>query len=340
MKMHVSPAVVGAFVIGACSLAVAALLFFGGVSFFHKPQRFVVYFNESAQGLNLGSAVKLQGVGVGRVVDLNIIYDQPRNRSEVAVTCEFDQNAVRSEKGEAIDVSDRGQLQTLVDRGLRAELGVVGLATGLLYVELDFLDPKEFPADGRHPEAKYPVVPSTPSTISEFQSNATEILTKIRRVDFEGLANDLKGLLADIRKQVDAADLKGLTAQWRKTGASLDALANSPEIKQSFANLDATLASVRSALGDLHHTLSQVDTQVAADSTSLQSALKRTEATLEQFDAAAVTVRRFVDSQQNLGGDADAALRQLTDAAASVERLADFLERNPSALVSGRKPPP
>ena len=123
---------------GAFALAIVALLTFGGVSFFSKPQRFVVYFNESIHGLDLGSPVKLRGVRVGRVADLNIRYDEATNRSVVAVLCEFSRDTMTDNKGVLIDVTDRAQLQTLVDHGLRAQLGVLGLATGLLYVELDF----------------------------------------------------------------------------------------------------------------------------------------------------------------------------------------------------------
>ena len=72
MKTKLSPATIGAFVLGAFGLIVIALLSFGGVSLFSKPQRFVVYFDESIHGLDLGSPVKLRGVRVGRVVDLNI----------------------------------------------------------------------------------------------------------------------------------------------------------------------------------------------------------------------------------------------------------------------------
>src|SRR4051794_14659609 len=52
MKAKVSPTIVGAFVIGAMVLGVVALFAFGGVNFFAKPQRFVVYFDESVHGLD------------------------------------------------------------------------------------------------------------------------------------------------------------------------------------------------------------------------------------------------------------------------------------------------
>ena len=74
MKTKAGPAIVGAFVIGAFVLIVVALLAFGGVSFFSKPERFMVMFDESIHGLDLGSPVKLRGVRVGRVVDTTSLH--------------------------------------------------------------------------------------------------------------------------------------------------------------------------------------------------------------------------------------------------------------------------
>jgi len=336
MKTRVSPAVVGAFVVGAFTLGILALLFFGGVSFFHQQQRFVVFFDEPIQGLDLGSPVKLRGVAVGRVVALNVRYDQSKNHALVAVVCEFERNMITDGKGKMVDLGNASELQILIDSGLRAQLGVIGLATGLLFVELDFLDPKEFPKDIPALSAKYPVVPAELSAISEFQASATEILTKLKRVDFEGLSNDLKGLLVDARTQVDNLDLKGLGAQWQRTGASIEALAKSPEIKRTFAGVEAALQDLRSTLATVRHSLRGIDDQVGANGKEVQTALLRVEQTLKQFEASAATVQRFIDSQQNLGEDTHVALTRLTAAADAVERLADYIERNPSALISGR----
>lgn len=76
----------------------------------------MVYFDESIHGLTLGSPVKLRGVPVGRVVDLGVRYDEKRNFSVVSVVCEFSKDKMTDTKGAAIDVADRGELQTLVDR--------------------------------------------------------------------------------------------------------------------------------------------------------------------------------------------------------------------------------
>src|SRR3954466_4770999 len=115
MKTKFNPTVVGAFVIGGFALLIVALLSFGGGSFFSKPQQFVVYFDESIHGLDKGLPVKLRGVRIGRVTSLNIRYDEKSNKSVAAVICEFSKDVVTDAQGGAFDVSDRKQLQTLVD---------------------------------------------------------------------------------------------------------------------------------------------------------------------------------------------------------------------------------
>lgn len=332
MKTKVSPAVVGLFVLGAFILGLVALFSFGGINFFSKPERFVVYFDESIHGLDLGSPVKLRGVRVGRVVDINLRYVPATNHSLVAVSCELNRNLIANEKGELIDVTQSGRLQGLVDHGLRAQLGVIGLATGLLFVELDFLDPATYPASPRTDiVSKYVEMPAVPSAISEFQANLTEILNDIKRIDFAALSREVQGLIVDTRKKINAMDTAALTAEWTKAGASVRTLADSPELKETFANLNAASKRLDAILADYE--------QNGPKAGVLATTLGDVRATVETFKATAASVQKFVNAQQNLGDDASQAFVRFGEAAAAVRELADFLERNPSALLSGRKAP-
>jgi paraquat-inducible protein B len=332
MKTKLGPTMVGAFVLGAFLLGLVALLAFGGVSFFSKPERFVVFFDESIHGLDLGSPVKLRGVRLGRVVDLNVRYEAATNRSVVAVVCELNRNTITDAQGAQVDVSSRVELQKLVDRGLRAQLGVLGLATGLLFVELDFVDPAQYPAPAVQFQPKYVVVPAMPSAISEFQANLTEILNDVKRIDFAGISTEFKGLLADTRRQLTGVDLKGAVAQWQKTGAEFQQLAASPELKQALTNLNA-------AVVDLRTVLAHVDQQVGPAGRELSATLAEAKTSLEAFNSAATTAQRFIAAQSGLGDDAARTIEQLGAAAEAVQRLADFIERNPQALITGKKRP-
>jgi paraquat-inducible protein B len=331
VKTKIIPAVVGLFVLGALLLIIVALLSFGGVNFFSKPQRFIVYFDESIHGLDLGSPVKLRGVRVGRVVDLNIQYSAVTNRSVVAVVCELSRNMIIDDQGEAIDVSDRSRLQTLVDHGLRAQLGVIGLATGLLFVELDFYDPHQYPAGTPTGDARHIVMPAVPSTISEYQASLTEILSDLKRVDFSGLSRNLNAVLTTANQKLQAVDTAHLSEHWIKTADALEAMAKDPEIKKTLANFNA-------AAGDLRNMIARLDSQVQPTSDKLGQTLEDARKAIAAFNAAVVSAQRFVAAQNGLGEDAGRTLQEFREAATAVQRLADFLERNPNAIITGRKP--
>ncbi len=332
MKTKVSPAIIGAFVIGAFALGIVALLTFGGINFFAKPQRFVVYFDESIHGLDQGSPIKLRGLRVGRVVALNMRYDAGENRSVAAVVCELSRDAITNNQGVVIDLSDRAELETLVKKGLRAQLQVQALATGLLFIELNFFDPKEFPIVSPFVDPRYAVVPAVPSAISEFQASLTEILTNLKRTDFAGLSKGLTGLIADARKQIDGLDLKGAVEQWKKTGAQLEALAANPDFKRTFDNLNGAVA-------DLRGTIAKLDAQVEPTSTELKTTLVEAKKTMQAFSATADEAKRFIAANGGLGEQLGGSLQQLNEAAEAVKQLVDFLERNPNALITGRKRP-
>ncbi|HEY1848145.1 MAG TPA: MlaD family protein [Opitutaceae bacterium] len=339
MKTKLSPAIVGAFVLGAFAIGIIALLAIGSLSVLTKPERFMAYFEEGVSGLDQGSPVKLRGVRVGHVVDITIRYDPATGKSLAAVLCELNRGSIKDERGADLDLSSRGALQGLVDKGLRAQLELGGLATGLLFVELDFMDPAKFPDKAAVSEVNYVVVPAAPSEISEFRAsastliaNATTLLARMQEVDFKGLSTELKGLIAEARLRLEGTDFKGLAEQWKQTGKSVDALARSPEALRSFENLNRTLDAVRDSLAKLN-------VQMDSNGKELQQTLAQARVSLETFNEAAKSARGFINAQQDFGSDATRALQRVADAAESVQQLADFLERNPNAIVSGRKEP-
>lgn len=332
MKTKVSPSVVGAFVIGAFALGVVALLTFGGVNFFSKPQRFVVYFDESVHGLDQGSPVKIGGVRVGRVVALNIRYDEKNNHSVAAVVCELNKDTMTDYRGATINASDRAELEKLVAQGLRAQLTVQGLATGLLFVELDFFDPKDHPAGDRPTDPRYVVVPAVPSTISGFQASLTEILTNLKNIDFAGISRGLTATMTDVRTTLNTLDLKGAVEQWKRTGAQMETLAANPELKKTFENLNAAVAELRTVVA-------RIDAQVDPTGKEVRETLAEARKSIAGFNEAAAAAKKFLNRNGAVGDEVTDTLAHLNEAAEAVKRLADFLERNPTALIAGKRPP-
>ncbi len=331
MKTKISPSVIGLFVLGALLLAGVGLVTFGNVNLFTKPQRFVVFFDESVHGLDLGSAVKLRGVRVGRVADIRVRYDAARQHSEVEVVCELNRDTIADASGGTLNVTDRAELKKFVDEGLRAQLGVLGLATGLLFVELDFLNPRQFPAvRSTFADDTYAAIPAVRSTIAEFQASLNEILAKLKDVDIATLSREATGIIVDARRQLNALDLPQLVNESTQTVRAVRVLASDPAWQSTLANLNGTITDLRSAIAHL-------DAQVLPTGEKLGEILAQAKSAVDAFNATAQTVRQFIAAQQGLGADADLAVKRLAEAADSVRRLAEFLERNPAALLTGRK---
>ena len=324
MKTKLSPAVVGSFVLGALVLIVAALLSFRSSHLFSKPGRFVAYFNESVQGLDVGGAVKLRGVRAGRVVAIRVHYDAKTRQSQVAVVGELEQNMISDRAGQTIKITDRTTLQRLIEEGLRAKIDLVGI-TGLQFVELDFLDPQQFPAPRLESGAEYPVVPTVPSGMSELIANLSKIVNNLKQIDFAGLSHELKSLLATANQEVGDLDLKKMVTKVTAAAESIEALAGSAEAKAAFANLNKTATDVQGLVAKL-------DTQVEP----VRAELVRT---LHSFHDAAESVRELLGPQSGLGEEALRTLQQVTETAESLQQLADFLERNPNALITGKRRP-
>ncbi len=329
MKNQLSPTLIGVFVLGGGALLLVALLAFGGASLFTKPQRFAVFFDESVHGLDPGAPVKVRGVRVGRVADVSVRFDAAKHDSVVEVVCEVSRNVLVAPDGERIDFSEPGRIERLVKDGMRAELAVMGLATGMLYVELGFDEEQKYPVPGNLPQANIPVVPAVPSAIAEFTASVSDLLGKLRQVDYAGISTDLKALLVSARTKIDGLQLQPAVDEVKSAAAAVRVLASDPKIGEAFANVNRTLGELTTLIGHF-------DQQVVPAGEELQRTLAEARAAMAQLNRAAVSVRTLVGPQTGLGDEAVRTLQRVGDAAEAMQRLVDFLERNPQALLSGR----
>lgn len=331
MKSKLNPATVGMFVLGALLLFVVGFLSFGGSNIFHKPARFMVYFDESVSGLDPGAPIKFYGVRVGRVAAVSARYDAATRKALVQTVCEINRSVLTDSEGVEIDLTNATQLQTFIDRGLRAKLNFTGI-TGLLFVELSIEDPREHPANPRFMTEALPVVPAIASPISEVQQSLVEIVADIKQVDFAGLSKQVKTLLNTTNAKIAVLDLKTLSDKVGGAADAVSAFISSPEARQTFVNLNA-------ALNDLRVVLARLDGNVGPVSDELKKTLTEAQNALKSLESTAVTTQQFVAAQGNVGEELTASLRQLGDAAAALERLSDTISRNPSSLIVGKKKP-
>ena len=70
MGSKINPTMIGAFVVSAIVLMVAGVLLFGGGKFFQEKLPYVLFFDSTVEGLNVGAPVIFRGVQVGQVTEI------------------------------------------------------------------------------------------------------------------------------------------------------------------------------------------------------------------------------------------------------------------------------
>lgn len=289
------------------------------------------YFDESVQGLEVGSQVQYRGVVVGRVTDLGVVSAEYGNRSDVNEPL-YRQVFVRY----LVDTTKIGPYPSVADavhEGLRARLGT-RLITGLSYIDLDFVNPAVYPPQKLPWQPAEVYVPSVPSTFAQVQNAGQKVLAKLDQVDIGKLVSSLtvlsetmrtdlesgdlhhtlvaaQALLATSDQAVKGADLPGLAADLGKTSAALRAVAENPDLAK-------LLTSGALATGHL------------AELTGRMSAL---------ITALEATVRQAQSGAANLQAGLRPILSNLASASQNLRDLAESLRQYPAQVLSAPPPP-
>ena len=96
MARQANRMMIGLFVVISLIILAVSVVVLGSGNFFKKTQKFVLYFNESIKGLDVGSPVPFQGVRVGYVIDINIVADPVKEQTEIPTVY---QSRIRSLQG-------------------------------------------------------------------------------------------------------------------------------------------------------------------------------------------------------------------------------------------------
>jgi paraquat-inducible protein B len=110
---------------------IVGVITLGSGTFIRKTQRFVLFFDGSVNGLTVGSPVKIRGVEIGSVVEVNAIADTTRRETLNEVVIEIDPSRLKR-VGPPLEAVEAARV--MIEAGLRARLELQSLVTGQLYV--------------------------------------------------------------------------------------------------------------------------------------------------------------------------------------------------------------
>jgi paraquat-inducible protein B len=326
MSIRANPTAIGLFFLGALAIAVIGTALLASATWFQQRTTFMSFFPESVNGLENGAPVKFQGVPVGSVTGINIRIDQRDNSFQVPVEYEIDLPRLTTPRGTYVNLGDTAVLRQQIAKGLRAQLQMESLVTGVLYLELSYRTDSTPPKLEEDPTL-WPEIPTSPSLMSAIGGGAGSILSELMKI-----LNKVNGMLGEVNmREINAAVVKSAKA--------VEDVVNSPDLRATLrqmpgatAQLNATLAEAQKLANRATVAIDPMQTQITGVSTEAISTLQSLRKTLDETHG-------LLSADTGPGYALTGALKSLREAADALRVLINSLEQNPDMLIRGKKPP-
>jgi paraquat-inducible protein B len=312
---------IGAFIVGAVVLIFFVLIFFSGGNLFSQKERVIMYFEGSVQGLQVGAPIKLKGVILGEITDIQINFEnngQSNNNKSTILTAVTGDLVLQRISRKGAEVT-REFFEEAIGNGLRAQLNFQSFLTGLLYVELDFF-------------------PDTPTTLYGVKGKALELPTVA--TGFE-----------EITKNLQELNLKGLAKNLDKISSRLSTIVESGAIEQTlgsvktaadtFTQMGQDVSGLSKNLSQTNNDLSQLlvslNKQTPLVANELKTSLVRLQESLAQLDRATNSVHHSFSEDSPLVNQLTDTLTEISRSAEAFRTLSDTIDQQPEALLRGKQ---
>ena len=315
---------IGLFVLSAFIIAVGIFVVFGSGTLYKRTAILVATFRESTNGLRVGAKVKAYGVEIGQVKKIKLHRVQRTDEVVIPVLMEIDLDHVANLLGfRSYDTFMEEAGMDHLKRDVLAQLQLESFVTGLLYVELVFGRQEQGYILHDERFAEYRSVPTAPTDMQVLLKSIQSIAQNIGRIDFAGLMEETSGTLKDIRGSINDLELKEVVSNMNSLVIDTRSKVNSPELESAAREMRRLLDTLNRFAGILDG---------------------RAEGTLEQFDktmieleTASKRAQTWLDPSYALYREVVDALDKIGDASRSLRVLVEYLERNPNALITGRR---
>lgn len=310
MSKQVNKTLIGAFVVGAVALTVVALVIFGSGEFFKSRPKFIMYFDTSVKGLNVGSPVNFKGVPIGAVTDVQLQFNASDLKLKIPVFVELYPERIVVTGGER----SVKNMPALVEKGLRAQLKMQSLITGQLMIELDFYKnkPAVFAGDGKIPE-----IPTIPSSLEELSRT-------LANVPFDQIAEKLTKSIEGIERIINSPEL----------GTTLTSLSEAiKDIQSLVRNVDAKIAPLAEEYGTLAVNANEELDKVGA---AVAKMLDAAEKASDQANRLMVKTGDVTSANSPVVYELTRSLQDLSAAARSLRTMSDTVSQHPESLLFGK----
>jgi paraquat-inducible protein B len=350
MSKQANKTAIGVFVIVAVVLAVAAIIIFGSGKFFTKSEFYVAYFKGSVKGLRIGAPVVFRGVKVGDVTQIRIYSNREEKTVEIPVIFKVEPDNFHSIGPEMEE--DETYFDTVIKMGLRAQLETQSIVTGQLIINIDFFPDTPLNLKGDKGIDFGKDIREIP-TIQTFSQRLGKTIEEVPIGELaESLRNSLKGIEGFVTSEEFSKSLHYFKQTMRETRNLVRRV--DTKIDPLFADVDQTLkdaqamlqnmntqvapvaGSIKQTADDARKLVNNVNKRVRPIQADLAKTTKSLRAALDTAEDALEEIDGMASQNSEFRYQIDIFLREITLMARSLRSFADYLERNPDALIRGK----
>ncbi len=165
------------------------------------------YFAGSVKGLSVGAPVEFRGLQVGEVKSIDVLFDPDKMDYRFPVQLDLYPDRLLPKAAPSPTtqrVPGSSAILKALSKGLKAQLRSGNLITGQKLVALDFF--ANAPAVKFDPNQSPLVIPTAPGSMEDLQATLSDIATKIDKIPFDKIAQDLRTDLQTLNKTLNDTD--------------------------------------------------------------------------------------------------------------------------------------
>ena len=268
-----------------------------------------MYTDDSVAKLSVNAPIRFDGYDVGHVKEVNAIFDIQKQKMRADILLNIDTSSFA-------DTLNSGEenLERAIRQGLRARVAKTDPITGLLYVELAFVDDSTVQ---KVPKAQsdYPIFPSTKASSSDAMRNLNRIMENLAKIDLQGVSEELESLLKESRNTVQGIKkpLIHTITSLKVAANELRKIAKQKELKVMPKRIDKILIGVDATLKDAKKMI------ISAD-----KAMRSAQKSFESYSGDSVMAQKLTR-----------ALESIDKTSKQMEAFLRMLNRKPNSLIFG-----
>ncbi len=284
---------IGLFISGGIALLVAAILVFGGGQMFRPKITMETYIQGSVQGIDVGSPVKFRGVLIGKVTQMSFAFTEYDVKSTdglfnyVVLFMEIDREVFPNMFTEDLTpMLNRG-----IEQGLRVRIEPQGI-TGLNYLDIDYFDPRRFPAIWPPWKPRTYYIPSAPGELTSFLDSINGILHEVEKLNIGGISKTGTELLENLNKAVVDAEVDKVSAELQAFIKDAHSALEKSDIPALSAEARAFLTALEASNRQLQKILKNIEPASRLSQTQVQELMDGLTATASNLEQLSAEVKR------------------------------------------------